>query len=241
VSFVDVVVDAREASARRRARRERVDPVAFLRARGLRVGTALLPCGDIYVPPPREGELGIVVEIKYVTDLLNAVRDARLGAQLARLRSARNAVPYLAVWGYLGVVEKLGLRWAPSAVMRLLESVQRRGVRLLLLPRYEHVLGWVAQRAAELSRNRVSSPPLDVDPEELEEEPGERALLALEGVVGPKTARALLRRFGTLLNLIEASPEDLANTIVTSDGKRFGKRAEELWRILHEPYAPSNA
>ncbi len=60
-----------------------------------------------------------------------------------------------------------------------------------------------------------------------------RAVVELFPLVGPKTAKALLKHFGTLAKLVKATPVELKQ--IEGIGK---KRAEVLFRFFHREYKP---
>jgi len=171
----------------------------------------------------------VAVERKSATDLVASILDKRLFAQVERLRAAYERVIYLIEGESLyrvGHVHPNAIRGALSFLVILSgvslirsEGPQDSALLLATMARHEqHGLGY------ELSshpKRRSTSPQLQM-----------RYLVEDLPGIGPKTARALLERFGTLRGLFTASEEELRQ--VPGIGP---KRARRIHELLTQAYA----
>jgi len=171
----------------------------------------------------------VAVERKSATDLVASILDKRLFAQVERLRAAYERVIYLIEGESLyrvGHVHPNAIRGALSFLVILngvslirSEGPQDSALLLATMARHEqHGLGY------ELSshpKRRSTSPQLRM-----------RYLVEDLPGIGPKTARALLERFGTLRGLFTASEEELRQ--VPGIGP---KRARQIQELLTQAYA----
>jgi len=182
-----------------------------------------LPLAD-YVLSPR-----VAVERKSTADLVASILDKRLFAQIAQLRDAYEEVIYLVEGRSLyqvGGIHPNAIRGALSYLIvlngvSLLRSEDPTDSALLLatMARQEqHGLGY---EVTLHPKRRSISPQLKM-----------RYLVEDLPGIGPKMARALLERFGSLRALFAAGEQDLRE--VPGVGP---KRARQIHELLTQPYA----
>jgi DNA excision repair protein ERCC-4 len=172
---------------------------AALRALRLDVDVTALNVGDYDVGA------GVVVERKSVADLHGSLGSGRLWTQLYRLRGAAHH-PYLLVEGVLdaGAIGAHGVRGALLAVMD-------SGVAVIQTRSIEDSALWLARLAARAQRQRPARgvtfplPRVPIAPDEA----AEMALAAIPGI-SSRLSRRLLRHFGSVAAIANASAQDLA-------------------------------
>lgn len=177
---------------------------------GVPVITSQLEAGDVWVATVDNALL--VVERKTVDDLLNTIRDRRLGPQVARMKAISDW-SYLMITGemtnYNGKVmtDRRATGWAWNAIQGALLTVQELGVMVIHISGdndYEKAIIRLAKR----SRDAVTIRPPRV-PSILSE--GEAAIAALPGI-GIERLSALLDYTRTpawaLTYLTDLSPDD---------------------------------
>ena len=174
----------------------------------------------------------VAVERKSAADFVASILDKRLFAQMERLRAAYEQVIYLIEGESLyeaGHVHPNAIRGALSFLVILngaslirTENPQDSALLLATMARHEQLgLGY------ELSnhpKRRSPSPQLQM-----------RYLVEDLPGIGPKTARALLERFGTLRGLFNADEEELRQ--VPGVGP---KRARQITELVTRAYAPND-
>jgi ERCC4-type nuclease len=215
LSAAKVVVDSREAAAARNI-------VAELRGRGLEVEVGRLEAGDYLI----QGAESFLVERSTLPDLARKVMDARLWGQLRAMKSAENVTPLL-------LVEPSKLRTAmslDSLYGAMLSAVLDWGVPIIPAFSRAHsavVLARLHARA-KLGEAKGARPVFKPKAESPDEEVL-RVVASLPGV-GPTGAEALLRRFGTIRALANASVEEIMEV------EGFGeKRAMKVYQAFrHE-------
>ncbi len=224
---VDIVVDSREASKNK-------DVIGELRKRGLRVAVVELEAGDYYLLADKPSR-ALLVERKTVIDFANSIRDNRVWDQAKRLKDAADKEgirPVIILEGWLGAIEKR-TRWNIAAVLRVIdELVLDWDIPVIPTHSKEATIAWLVAKAKSLGetsnkrmlRLRVEKKPMDL---------ADRILYVAEGIVGPKLARRLLERFGTLRNIANASIAELMQ--VEGIGE---KRAREIYAIFNTKWGP---
>ena len=225
---VDIIIDSREAAKNK-------DIVEKLRAKGVRVAVMELEAGDYYLLA-REPSKALLVERKTVLDFANSVRDNRVWDQAKRLSEAarRDGVrPVIILEGWLGLIEKR-TRWNIASILRVLdELVLDWGIPVIPTHNKESTAAWLAAKAKALGRTeekrvarlRVEKKPLSLN---------DRILYVAEGLVGPVLARRLLKHFGTLRNIANASIAELMKV------EGIGEvRAKEIYAIFNTPWKPN--
>ena len=224
---VDIIVDSREASKNR-------DIVAKLRSKGVRVAVMELEAGDYYLLA-REPSKALLVERKTVLDFANSIRDNRIWDQAKRLAEAARmdgVRPIIILEGWLGLIEKR-TRWNIASILRVIdELVLDWGIPIIPTHNRDSTIAWLAAKAKSLgrveekrvARLRVEKKPLSLN---------ERILYVAEGLVGPVLARRLLRHFGTLRRIANASISELMR--VEGIGET---RAKEIYAIFNTPWRP---
>ncbi len=219
---VDVIIDSREDSKNPEFRRE-------LEEKGLRVAVSKLEAGDFYLPAPPD-KRPLLIERKTVMDLAASIRDNRLWEQVRLLREAAErdgADVLIIVEGWLGVLEKYR-GWRIQSVLRAIDTViLEYRVPVLNTPSKKATAAWLAAKAKSLGavgekrvfRMRVEKKPMSIY---------DRILYVAEGLAGPVLARRLLKRYGTLRRLANATVRELME--IEGIGE---KRAMEIYRILN--------
>jgi len=221
---VDVVIDSREDSKNPEFRRELV-------ARGLKVAVQALPVGDfLLLAAPSSGKKPVLVERKSVMDFANSIRDNRVWDQAKLLLEAceRDGYqPLIVIEGYLGALEKYR-EWRIQSVLRVIDTLMiEYGLPVLNTPNKTATIEWLAAKAKSLGKTdekrtlrlRVEKKPMTIC---------ERVLYVAESFSGPTLARRLLKEFGTLRRIANASPRELM--VVEGIGE---KRAEEIYLIFN--------
>lgn len=219
---VDIIIDSREAS-------KNSDIVEGIKRRGLRVAVVALSAGDYYLLAT-EDKQPILVERKTIIDLANSIRDNRIWEQVQLLREAaakENAQPILLLEGSFYSLTRY-TKWNITAILRVLDEIALKyKVPILPTPDKNATIQWLVAKAKSLGetnkkktiRLRVEKKPMTLN---------ERILYVAEGLVGPTLARKLLKHFGTLRNIANASVSELMK--VEGIGE---KRAREIYAIFN--------
>ena len=217
--MVAVSVDSREASAQAKI-------VEGLKSLGLEVDVKNLPA-DYAV----EVEDGWIVERKTALDLAGSVRTGRIWRELEKLKSVENLRPVLLVEGSLSIVEKF-TSWEPMAIIGVINSVLFDwDVDVVFVPSRKWTVTYLAQlaRSAEIEDRRPHPLRVKGRVEKLED----YALMVVEGLpnVSAVKARALLKHFGTVRRLFNASIGELMQ--VEGIGKTI---AEKIYMVANMEY-----
>jgi len=227
---VDVVVDSREASIKVRKDKTVAD---YLRELGLKVVIEKLPCGDYYLTARNKNEC-VLIERKTVTDFANSIRSGRLWSQLQVLTLAKEDFEViLLLEGWIKLLEKF-TKWKPQAILRLIETVQTKfGIPMVYSPSWQWTALYIKTKAESLGKPEEKK----VHPIRHEKKPmelNERILYVAEGLVGAKLARRLLKEFGTLKRIANASRTELMR--VEGIGK---ERADLIWKVFNTQWKPT--
>lgn len=226
---VDIIVDSREASKNK-------DIVDKLRSKSVRVAVMELEAGDYYLLASVPSK-ALLVERKTVLDFANSVRDNRIWDQAKRLLEAarKDGIrPVIILEGWLGLIEKR-TKWNIAAILRVIdELVLDWNIPVIPTHNKESTAAWLAAKAKSLgrvdekrvARLRVEKKPLSLN---------ERILYVTEGLAGPILARRLLRHFGTLRRIANASITELMK--VEGIGET---RAREIYAIFNTPWKPDD-
>jgi ERCC4-type nuclease len=167
---------------------------------GVRIAVCHLPIGDYAL-----GDVAIV-ERKTARGLHHSLIDGRLWPQLGRLRKT-------ALWPYL-LIEGSSMYDGPlsaEAVRGLILSVTDLGVTVIYSSNPHESAEWIRRIARRRldERRRVDRPAYAQRPQrDPHVPPPEQALAAAPGI-STTTARALLAEFGSLINVLLASPAEL--------------------------------
>lgn len=225
----DVIVDDRE-NARHPFFRE-----YLAREKGLSVALRRLEAGDFHIPATSERD-AILVERKTASDLVSSIIDSRVWSQARRLAEASGelgARPYIVVEGSL----ERALRFRsvpPTAVSRALEELQV-GWGIIIVPTLDekHTADWLALKARP-RKPRATSQSRAILPLAYYKRPRrmsveERMLYVASSIAGPELGRRLLERFGSLRELVNATPRMLEE--VRGVGPQ---RAQELYLLFNK-------
>jgi ERCC4-type nuclease len=181
-------------------RHERASGVPRELARlGVEIREAHLAAGDYAI-----GEFALV-ERKTTRGLHLSIHDGRFWAQVGRLRRGTQSA-YLIVEGrslYDGPLSE-------EAIRGLVLAINDLGVAVIRTSNAADSARWIRRiLLRRIAPRLVNRPPYAQRPQaEAHVAPPERALAAAPGV-STKTARALLRRFGCLRDVLLAEPEEL--------------------------------
>ncbi|MCS7127116.1 MAG: hypothetical protein NZ953_01795 [Thaumarchaeota archaeon] len=154
-----------------------------------------LEVGDYFVL----GSQGsVLIERKRVLDFLNSLK-GRLWDQLDRMRQ-HEGPKLILLEGNIAGYRRTG--WSETAVLALIDKiVLEMGVPIIPVPDSKATVTYILWKDKRLrSPSGWREYPLRVARRDMS--PAERALYALEGMCGHKTATALLNSFGTLGDLI---------------------------------------
>ena len=217
-----IVVDSREAAEAPRVRR-------VLEEAGVQVEVRPLEAGDYLVAGL---ERDCLVERKTVLDFLNSLK-GRLWEQLEAMKEF-GGERVLILEGYLPLYRKRG--WSEASILALMDStVNKWGVPIIPVPDQKATATYLAWKERALgSAKRPREYPLRVRSREMTVE--EQALYTLEGLVGHETAKALLRRFGSLGKTINFFQRSLQEVLREGASIKVGGRRipEKVLRRVHE-------
>jgi ERCC4-type nuclease len=177
---------------------ERESAIAeYLEELGASVEMRLLDAGDYVV-----GD-GVLVERKRVLDLHVAIVQGRLWRQIGQLRSSCFR-PYLLIEGTELGRGPLHIEAVRGAYLAVLDQ----GIGILRSDHQRDSAAWLYRMAARRQgdRGRRDKPVYAQGPKD-RLHPGEALLGSIPGI-SVMTARALLRRFGTVSAVVAASPTD---------------------------------
>jgi Fanconi anemia group M protein len=213
-----VVVDSREYSKSRKIADE-------LEGRGAKILVEELEGGDYYV----QGRF--LVERKTPSDFVSSVRTGRLWDQVKKLKSAEDVTPIILIEGSPTAFTKYS-NWSASAYHgALLSLILGWQVPVYYTPSWlwtADFLLCLAKKAVEEGKGKmhpVSFKPHAETPEEMKR----RVIEALPDV-GPKLALELLKYFGSVKNVMNASIEELMKVRGIGEGK-----ARKIYDVVNEP------
>jgi len=203
----------------------------LIKVLGRQVGVMKLDVGDYLL----DGVKGVaLVERKTVTDLLNSMKPdetgrGRIWSQLDQLEELNSCEKILLVEGWLGIVRRV-TGWNEASVYRLIESIQRsyedlvviftpdlRGTGHYLITKYKSLQ---ERREPRDLRLRASSASKTLE---------EQALYLIEGLprVGPALAKALLKTYGSVKEVIDVLAVKPTTIIRDEVARNLGKRPPE--------------
>ena len=170
----------------------------MLEALGARVDVRALTRGD-YVAGPET-----VVERKTVADLHTSIATGRFWHQMSKIRSA-GRWPYLILEG--PSVFRGGI--PPNGIRGLCPAVSDLGVTIIRTEQAEDTAEWLFRLASRRRDGIVRDRPVYAQrPRSAETSPAEAALACAPNV-SRVTARTVIRHFGSLRHVADASIEDL--------------------------------
>lgn len=216
-----IVVDSREAAEARRiyeGLRERVE-----------TEVKALPVGDYLVVGVEKSAL---IERKSILDFLNSLK-GRLWEQLEAMNEFEGE-RLLLLEGYLALYRKRG--WSEQSIMAMMDSIVHKwGIPIIPVPDSKATLAYLVWKDGALgSAKKPREYPLRSRSREMTVE--EQALYTLEGLVGHETAKALLRRFGSLGETINFFRGELEKVLGEASSIKVGGRRipEKVLRRVHE-------
>jgi ERCC4-type nuclease len=193
---------------------------------GVVVERRRLPIGDYIVGPET------IVERKSAIDLHQTILSGRFWRQMSQLRDSASS-PYLIIEG--------GRLWqgpvSATSVRGLCLAASDLGIAVLRTDDAYDTAGWISRLAARRRDGAIRDRPIYAQRPRRSraDSSAEQALAAAPGV-SVTSARALLGRFGSLRNVVLATPEQLQE--VTGVGH---KRAEALTSMIHDPWPSNNS
>ncbi len=182
-----IIVDSNEAAENKRL-------VESLR-KVVEVAVRPLEAGDFLIVGRERQAL---IERKTVFDFLNSLK-GRLWEQLSALKSFEGE-RRVVLEGYLGLYRKRG--WKETSVLALMDTIIAEwGIPIIYTPDLRGTLTYLVWKDKALGEVReFREYPLRVRSRDMT--PEEQALYTLEGLCGHETAKALLKHFQTLGNVI---------------------------------------
>lgn len=219
---VDVVIDSREDAKNPDVRRA-------LELNGLKTAVAKLEVGDYLLLTGSREVKPILIERKTSLDLANSIKDNRVWEQARLLLdncADNNYQPLIIVEGDLSRLEKRG--WSIQSVLRAIDTLLLEyGVPVLNTPNKESTIKWMIAKAKSLGKTmdkkvfrlRVEKKPMTIH---------EKIVYVAESFSGPVLARRLLKKFGSLRNIANASIADLMQVEGIGEG-----RAREIYMIFN--------
>ena len=183
---------------------------------GFEVESASLPVGD-YILSER-----VAVERKSAQDFTASLKDGRLFEQAERLRSEFSSA--------LLLVEGRP-RLAANVVDGTIASLLRHGISVLRVANSEESIEWLLrlarQEARDNQRPRIKGPrKASLEPEQS----ARHSLAVLPGISAVKAER-LLKHFGSLAAVANASPNELAE--VEGIGKLTSKNLNQIFSLRY--------
>ena len=170
---------------------------------------------------------GVAIERKTVSDFINSMKSGRLAKQLEELQQFESKL--IIVEGieeqelYTESEENIGMH--PNSVRGFLLSILLNyKIPIIFTKNYEDTAKFISV----LSKKKPRETPLNVSKKFLSGSEQTQYVLESFPGIGPKTARKLLKRFGTIKNVINAPEEELK--------KELGKKAENFLRIIEQKY-----
>ena len=216
-----IVVDSREAAEAPRIKEEL--------SKIVEVEVRPLPAGDYYVVGVERSAL---IERKKVLDFLNSLK-GRLWEQLEAMKEFEGEKLIL-LEGYLPLYRRRG--WSEASVLAMMDAVVNKwGVPIIPVPDLKATLTYLAWKDRALgSAKKPREYPLRARSREMSLE--EQALYTLEGLVGHETAKALLRRFGSLGKAINFFQQELEKVLKEAAEIKVGGRRipTKVVRRVHE-------
>lgn len=168
----------------------------------------------------------IVIERKTVSDFICSMINGRLLNQLEELQQYENKLLVIE-----GIDEQelysddnhSGMN-ANSIRGFLLSILLRHKIPIIFAKNYEDTAKFISI----LSKKKTKEPPLNIKKKSLNKK--EQLQFILEGFpgIGPKTAKKLLEKFGTIKKIVNASEEELKNVL--------GKKADIIKEIIENEY-----
>ena len=204
-----IIIDSREAAEAPQIR----DSLSKI----VEVEVRSLPAGDYYIVGVERCAL---VERKRVLDFLNSLK-GRLWEQLEAMKEFEGEKLIL-LEGYLPLYRKRG--WNEASILALMDSVVNKwGVPIIPVPDIKATLTYLAWKDKALgSAKKPREYPLRTRSREMSLE--EQALYTLEGLVGHETAKALLKKFGSLGAVINFFQQELEQVLSEASGIKVGGR-----------------
>ena len=170
---------------------------------------------------------GVAIERKTVSDFISSMINRRLINQLEEISQYPDRL--LIIEGideqelYTDAENREGVH--PNSIRGFLLSILLKyRVPIIFTKNYQDTAKffWI------LARRKSKEIPLNVNKKSLNKK--ERLQFIIEGFpgIGPKTAKKLLKKFGTIKNIINASEEELKEIL--------GKKVESIKKIIDEKY-----
>lgn len=166
----------------------------------------------------------VAIERKTISDFISSMINKRIIRQLQELQQYENRLLIIEGIDEQELYSDDSEGISANAIRGFLLSVTLRyKIPVILTKNYEDT----ARYLAVLARKKEKESSLNVTKKSLNKK--ERLQFILEGFpgIGPKTAKKLLSRFGTLKNIANASIEELTEAI--------GKKAE-IFKLIEEQY-----
>ncbi len=211
--MVKVYVDERERNS---------DVPKYLMGMGVTVIFKQLPIGD-YIPAE-----GYVIERKRVDDLAKSVFEGRFFDQIRRLRSCGSKA-FLIIEGNLNYLSKITDKYK-AVEAALITAIIFNELPVIYTNNTRHTAMVIKYIAEKLQESRERTPVLPTyrkqpKPKELNFKDWQLYILSSFPGIGPKLADKLLRKFGSLKAVLEASPLELSRV--------EGMSEEKAW-IIHK-------
>lgn len=210
-----VIVDVREKKSR---------VPTILQELGVKVIYASLPVGD-YSPTP-----GILIERKTVTDFISSIKRKRFQRQLQELREASEKTLIIIEGKHL--FSTMGM--SQTAIMHTLAIIViGYGIPVIFTENSLETAKFLKTIAARENIDVSEMRSLFFKRKAIS--PEDEVLRVVESIpgIGPKMARALLKKFKNLKSLINATPAELMS-VEGFGKKRVDKFLEFIEREFHE-------
>lgn len=182
-----------------------------------------LACGD-WLFIGSEEHRPLLIERKTPTDLVGSMKNGRLVRQLKGLKDFEDKGDIcLLIEGWMGTIQRF-TRFDATSVSRFIESIALVWkVPIIPSPNQKWTISWFKSKAKAMGKPKEKKlyalrpsarKVLDV---------GDQARYVLEGIpgIGPKRATVLLRKFGSIKNITNASRDELKKAVGNKTADRI--------------------
>ena len=195
-----------------------------------------LPAGDYYIPSAYENLQGYLIERKKGPDFVHSVATGRLWDQVKRLMevSKDSNLKCLMIFEESLATIKKFTQWNTKAIAGILSSLYADwGIDVVFMPSKYWSALFIYQLAKRVQGDKEAKvhPLRRVDKASDEDPPFVQARKVLEGLpnIGPVVAERMLRHFGSLKRIFNATIEELMEV----DG--IGRtKAEKIFRLINQ-------
>lgn len=206
-----LIVDQRERNS---------ELISSLESRGFSIDTQTIPVGD-YVLSDR-----ICVERKTISDFESSIMSGRLFDQLERMKGTYQ-LPILLLEGDRGEF-RLGENVINGTIISIYVDY---GIPVMFSHGPEHSAEILAAIAKREQKGKSRDPSLKGGARAYTDSQFQEFVIGNLPSIGPKLAKSLLRHFGSIKRIANASPKQLMKVEKVGE-----KKAEQIHRIMNQVY-----